>query len=303
MADRPTSHPPVADRISWAYRLIQAMGGAQWGKAPTDTDVDTLRRWHERLSPLFGAWRYFNLHVEGWDNLPPPPVLFVSNHSGGSTLIDVWGLWYAWHAHFKFRRPIHALAHELVFAPPGLGRTVAQVGAVRASRRQGLAVLQAWRRDLLVLPGGELDTWRPFSDRYAVRFGGRQGYARLALATGVPVVPVAHRGAHHTLMVLTDGRQFARLMGLQRYFRAEVFPVHLSLPWGLTVGPWPHLPLPATLAYRFGAPIVPPEPCADPSREQVHQFDRQVREALGVLLEGYRVERPRRARSSSEPLR
>ncbi|HRG98734.1 MAG TPA: hypothetical protein PLR99_20925, partial [Polyangiaceae bacterium] len=73
-----------------------------------------------------------------------------------------------------------------------------------------------------------------------------------ALEARVPIVPVAHAGAHETLRVLTDGHRFARAVGLQRFARAEIFPVHLSLPWGLAIGPWPHIPLPTTLRYRFG---------------------------------------------------
>ena len=52
-------------------------------------------------------------------------------------------------------------------------------------------VLHEYGRDLLVMPGGEQDTWRPYHKRYAVNFAGRTGYARLALTWGVPIVPRA----------------------------------------------------------------------------------------------------------------
>ncbi len=44
-------------------------------------------------------------------------------------------------------------------------------------------------------------------------------------------------------------------MGLQGIARADVFPIHLSLPWGLGFGPLPRLPLPTTLRYVIGQPI------------------------------------------------
>ncbi len=83
------------------------------------------------------------------------------------------------------------------------------------------------------------------------------GYARLALKAGVPIVPLAHARAHETLIVLSDGRRFARALGLPAIARASIWPVHLSLPWGLAIGPWPHIPTPARLRCRIGAPVRP----------------------------------------------
>src|SRR5205823_1370763 len=111
------------------------------------------------------------------------------------------------------------------------------------------------KRDLLIFPGGDLDTWRPYSKRWEVDFGGRTGYARLALETRVPIVPVAHAGAHETLRVLTSGRGLAKAIGLKRFARANVWPIHLSLPWGLAIGPVPHIPLPGQFRYLVGEPI------------------------------------------------
>jgi 1-acyl-sn-glycerol-3-phosphate acyltransferase len=155
-------------------------------------------------------------------------------------------------------------------------------------------VLQRWQRDIMVMPGGDRDTWRPWKDRYKVNFAGRKGYARIALRTGVPVVPVANAGPHDSLMVLTDGHSFAEWIGLHDLTRASVFPVHLSLPWGVAVGPLPHLPLPVELRYRIGAPIPLPvgwEPCEEPPEEVVAAYDEQVRNAVQALLDQLREER------------
>jgi len=105
------------------------------------------------------------------------------------------------------------------------------------------------------------------------------------------VVPVAHAGAHQTLMVLSDGRRFARAVGLPRFFRAEIWPVHLSLPWGLAVGPWPHIPLPAKMSYRLSAPIDPRrfgDPGEEPSLDAVQALDAEVRGVIQGMLRGLR---------------
>ena len=242
-----------------SLNLIDAMharfGGGGLGQDPGAVDPAAIRKVDRWARLLLGEGRYFPIEASGWENLPPPPVMLVSNHSGGTSIPDAWGLTSAWYRHSGFERPIHVMAHDMVFSLKGLGRAFEKVGVLRASRAQARQVLGEWRRDLMVFPGGDLDTWRPFTARYDVRFSGRTGYAKLAAELDVPIVPVAHVGAHHTLVVLTDGRGLARRLGLPALARATIFPVHLSIPWGLAVGPMPHLPPPTTLRYRAGAPL------------------------------------------------
>ena len=76
--------------------------------------------------------------------------------------------------------------------------------------------------------------------------------------------------------------------------RARIWPVHLSLPWGLAFGPWPHLPPPVKLRYRFARPIYPEDVGAVPGREpteaQVEELDRRVRAAMQAELDALRDE-------------
>lgn len=280
----PTDHTP---RSGW-LRFQQSRGAASWGSNPDDLCPERLRRSLDRISPLFhperGPWP---ATVEGWDNLPGPGALVIGNHSGGTVIPDVWGLMAAWYRQHGVERPLHGLAHEMVFGLQAAGRFFAHRGILRASRAMAQAVLVERKRDLLVLPGGDLDTWRPFSERWTVNFHGRKGYARTSLQTGAPIVPVAHAGAHHTLIVLDDGQRLAELLHLPELFRAHIFPVHLSLPYGLAVGPLPHVPPPTRLRYRVGAPVVPPrlQPGQEPSQAQIDAHDAAVRAALQAELD------------------
>jgi len=221
------------------------------------------------------------------EHVPRTPTMIVSNHSGGTTIPDVWGFAFAWYQRFGASRPIHPLAHEMILSTQATARFFGRLGVLRAGRGVANEVLTRWQRDLLVMPGGDLDTWRPYKDRYRVQFGGRIGYARTAIVAGVPIVPVANAGAHETLLVLSDGRALAQRLHLHELTRANVFPIHLSLPWGLTIGPWPHLPLPTRLRYRFGAPIAPPAlaPGEVPTDDAVGDLDAQVRTAVQGLLD------------------
>jgi 1-acyl-sn-glycerol-3-phosphate acyltransferase len=278
--------PPQGQLLRWLNP-----DGIRTGTDPGGFDPAAVEQTVARAAHWFGPGRYFGLEVHGWESMPAAPALIVSNHSGGTTIPDVWGFGIAWYRRFGVARPLHPLAHEMVFSLPPLARFFARRGVLRADRRLAVEVLQNWRRDLMVMPGGDRDTWRPYTKRYEVCFGGRTGYARLALRTGVPVVPLANVGAHETLFVITDGRRAARALGLSRIARASVFPVHLSLPWGLAIGPWPHIPLPASLRYRIGAPIevpTPPEPDYQPPPGDVRELDAEVRRAVQALLDEMR---------------
>ncbi|MHB8878245.1 MAG: 1-acyl-sn-glycerol-3-phosphate acyltransferase, partial [Myxococcaceae bacterium] len=258
-------------------RLLNGRAG-EYGRDPRAFDGEAVSRTLRFLAPLFGPRRYFRLDARGLGEVPEPPVLVVSNHSGGTSIPDVWGLLVSWYRHFGVRRPVHPMAHELLLSTATPGTFFSRVGVLRGDPELALKALGDFGHDVLVMPGGDLDTWRPFRDRYRVQFGQRLGYARLALKAGVPVVPVAHAGAHHTLIVLTDGQAIARALRLPRLARAGIFPIHLALPWGLTVGPWPHLPIPVTLRYRVGKPILPARGLrgGEPARDEVLALNSKI---------------------------
>jgi 1-acyl-sn-glycerol-3-phosphate acyltransferase len=270
--------------LKWLHRSQHVA----WGTDPGEYRPEDVRRTLPKIKRLFGPGRYFGVDVQGWANVPDAPVMVVSNHSGGTSIPDVWGFLSAWYQNFGVYRPLHPMAHEFILATQLTGEYFARRGVLRGSREIAMKVLRDYRRDLMVMPGGDLDTWRPYSQRYTVRFGGRTGYARLALQARVPIIPLAHAGAHETLIVLSDGKKLARALRLPEIARASIWPVHLSLPWGLAVGPWPHLPTPARFRYRIGAPILPPAslgPGEEPSEEMVSDHDRKVQSAVQALLD------------------
>lgn len=263
-----------------------------WGNDPDELDFDAIEQALEGLRPFFGPHSWFETQVSGWERIPERTAMFVGNHSGGTTIPDTWGLGVAWYEHFGRTRPLHALAHEMVFVLEGLGKRFARLGILRANREMARRVLVDEGRDLMVYPGGDIDTWRPYADRYKVQFAGRTGYARIAIETGVPVVPVAQAGSHQSLVVLTDGRKLAEKLRLPQLFRAHIFPIHLSFPYGLAIGPFPHLPPPGTLRYRFGTPVVPPRWDGEGPvpRELIEDFDRACQAALQRELDVLRDE-------------
>jgi 1-acyl-sn-glycerol-3-phosphate acyltransferase len=258
--------------------------------SPADYSPEAVAQTIARAGLFFGEHRYFGLEVSGWEHVPPSPVMVVMNHSGGTTIPDVWGFGVGWYRHFGVERPIHLAAHDMILATARTRRFFGRRGVLRGSRQMARRVLSTWRRDLMVMPGGDEEVWRPFHRRYEVQFGGRVGYAVMALRCGVPIVPVAHAGAHETLIVLDDGRWLAGLLGLKRVVRAGIWPLHLSLPWGLALGPLPHIPIPARLRYRIGRPIqLASEPLDHPPAELVARLDARVRSSVQAELDALRT--------------
>jgi 1-acyl-sn-glycerol-3-phosphate acyltransferase len=278
--------------LRWLHRSSDTAVGTRHDDIDVGLILDSLRRTRYLINDQRA---YFRTTVHGWENVPSEPSLIVANHSGGTSVPDAWGLGLSWYREFGIGRPLHTLAHEMVFALKLTADPLSKLGILRANKELAYEVLTNWKRDLLVMPGGDIDTWRPWKERYNVRFSGRKGYVRLALRAGVPIVPIAHAGAHNTLIVLTDGQKIAEKLRLKKMFRASVFPIHLSLPMGLSFGPTPHIPIPMKLRYRVAPPIMPPESLAlgeEPDQALVAEVDEAVRTALQRELDQLREESP-----------
>ncbi len=202
---------------------------------------------------------YFRLQIEGAEQIPPSgPVLLVGNHNGGLVTTDGFFTGLAIHDRFAGQRAMYALAHDFLFYDPVLRSYAQRLGMLRAGHA---SARHAFARGhcVLVYPGSDLDTFRPFRDRGRVILGGRKGFLKLALHERVPIVPVVSAGTHEQMIVLIRGDRLSHLIHAHRWARADIFPIMLALPWGITFGFVPYLPLPAQTTVAFGAPISWPE--------------------------------------------
>ncbi len=198
---------------------------------------------------------YHRAEVRGLDRIPRGPALYVGNHNSFTYTPDMFIFGAAVFRQRGLTDVPYGLAHSFILGMPWFNRLLCPLGAVRACRQNGLRILASGRK-VLVYPGGDVDALRPFRHRGRVVFGGRQGYVRLALEARVPIVPVVAAGAHSTFIVLDDLRWLARMLGVDRRLRIKVWPLTLSLPWGLTLGPPPpHIPFPAHILIELLEPI------------------------------------------------
>jgi diacylglycerol/phytol O-acyltransferase len=193
----------------------------------TNKDVDAdfrpelARRISRVLRPLIRLW--FRYELTGVESLPDRPCIIAGNHSGIGIADAICLL--GSRDRFPASRRIVAMMHDLFVSAPLVGAICRASGAVRAHPD---AARQALGRgyDVVVFPGGGLDSCRPFTEADRVVFGHHRGYVRLALETGAPIVPLATTGSHHSYLLLpwigdAIGQRLRRL-GLSRDERLPI---------------------------------------------------------------------------------
>jgi 1-acyl-sn-glycerol-3-phosphate acyltransferase len=210
---------------------------------------------------------YFRLEVDGWERVPDRTSLLIGVHSGGALTMDAWTLVNAWHKHYGGDRLLHGTAHDVLMASPGLGDYFRATGVIAANRASVTAAL-AKGDDVIVWPGGDIDAMRHWRKRDTATLGGRKGFVRQAIRSGVPIVPVATVGGHDTVFVLSEGKWLAdlaeRVGGLKSKLRGANLPIITGFPFPLAVEVLPaHLPLPAKIRTEILDPI---ELVDDPER-------------------------------------
>lgn len=243
--------PEAGSGLDWedlfesARRRLSTIGMVERSAEVDEFGMDdvVIAKWNRLFDALADRW--WRIDVEGLDpGSPPLPSLFVANASG---LLPWDGIMLA-HMIARARpdapRPRFLVADWLVtqpFAQP----TLAGIGGVRACRENAERLLRSGR-SVVSFPEGLKGSAKVFRERYRLRRFGRGGAVRIALALGVPLVPVAVIGAEETHPVLFKVGSLARLVGL------PFLPVTPTFPW---LGPLGLVPLPSRWRMRFGAPL------------------------------------------------
>jgi 1-acyl-sn-glycerol-3-phosphate acyltransferase len=214
-------------------------------------DPDLTRQIVGRVGPLIK--RYFRAEVRDLDHVPAAGgALVVSNHSGGMFTPDVLVFAPEFYKKFGFDRPVYTLGHDMIFMGP-IGDLLHRAGVIEANRENAAQALRDGAL-VLVFPGGDYDSYRPTFTENVVDFNGRKGYVRTAIESGVPIVPMVSIGAQETQLFLARGDSIARRLGLNR-LRAEILPISVGFPFGLSVFFPPNVPLPSKIVTRILEPI------------------------------------------------
>ena len=266
---------PIADRI--AHELAE----------PAFRRDPEFIRSQLPLTAAYAGW--FSPEVRGLDNLPVTgPALLVGNHSCLFWMPEVWVTALAIIRRRGVEQAAYGLVYDLLLGAPGIGPYLRRAGALPADPRLARQALAAGAA-VLVYPGGDHEACRSWTERNRLDFGGRRGFVRLALAAGVPVVPVVTHGGHHAVVVLNRGDRLARLIGLPA-LRIGVFPIVLG-PFGVGTILTPPPPMPAAVTVEF-LPALDWTGRAPDDGAAVDACYREITAAMQATMDRLSAERP-----------
>jgi 1-acyl-sn-glycerol-3-phosphate acyltransferase len=244
-------------------------------------DTTFMERQKYFWNPLLDYW--FRMEMEGWDRLPDPPALFIGVHSGAPFVWDAWTVGIQWWRRFGDERQLHGTAHDALMAAPGIGAYFRKMGVLPAAP-DSIASALAAGHDVALWPGGEVDSLRTWDRRDEAVLAERKGFVKMAIRSGVPIVPIATVGGPDSMPVLTSGRRLARMLAIDKLARLKTFPIALSAPWGIGPALLPEIPLPTKIRTAFQEPI---ELDSDPERASDDGYiDEMYDEVLGSIQRG-----------------
>jgi len=239
----------------------------------------SLRALWRRCLPVFFDVRPF--HIEDPEKLSACKQYILAVHPHGVLSLDHLLTVAGFDAGFERIAPQarrSALSAGVLFKIPFVREVALATGCVDAGRRTASQCLNAGLC-LSVVPGGEREqllAQRGNLERLVLRR--RQGFVRLALQHGVPLVPLYCFGEAQLY------RQSQCLMGLRSWVQRKL-GVALVMPFG----PFglPGVPFPAPLRAVVGAPLEMPH-LATPTQEQVDDHHARYMASLEQLFEKHK---------------
>jgi 1-acyl-sn-glycerol-3-phosphate acyltransferase len=188
---------------------------------------------------------YWRVSTTGMAHVPlEGRALLVANHSGqlpfdgcmiGVALLNE-------HPNQRLVRMLYATWFPTL---PFVSLFFNKLGQAVGTEENGIRLLE---EDELVgvFPEGYKGSGKLFKDRYHLARFGRGGFARMALHTKAPIIPVSVVGAEETYISLRKSKTMAQLTGF------PYFPISPTWPWLGLLGV---IPLPTKWYIDFGEPI------------------------------------------------
>lgn len=230
---------------------------------------------------------YHRSEVRGLESFPPGGALVVSNHSGGLFPMDVPVFALGFYDTFGYDRPVFTLSHDMVLTGPTADFFIKN-GFIRANHENADEALRSGGV-VVVFPGGDYDVYRPTFSANKIDFDGRTGYVKAAINAGVPIVPTVAIGGQESQIYLTRGTGVAKLLRLDKLFRAKILPISVGFPFGLSAVVPLNIPLPTKIVMQVLDPIdITAKFGEDPD---IHAVDAHVRSVMQRALDDLAAER------------
>jgi 1-acyl-sn-glycerol-3-phosphate acyltransferase len=186
---------------------------------------------------------YFRVEARGFEHVPEGRVLLIANHAG-QLPFDAAMLGVALLLESEPPRLARGLGEYWIPRLPFVSEMATRGGNLVGTPENFRALIDA-EECVMVFPEGVRGMNKPYRERYRLqRFG--TGFARLALETRTPIVPVGIVGSEEQAPGLFDIKPLAKLLGMPAFPITPTFPL---------LGPLGLLPLPVKYRIHLGAPI------------------------------------------------
>jgi 1-acyl-sn-glycerol-3-phosphate acyltransferase len=213
-----------------------------YGYDPYGFHAPSARRLLLPSALLYRYW--FRVETHGIENVPEGGMLLIANHSGqfgyDGMMLAISMLLAA-----EPPRLARGMAEFLFARTPWAGTQLVRSGSLIGTPENCIAMLEAGEC-VMVFPEGARGANKPYKKRYQLQSFGT-GFMRLALETGVPIVPVGIVGAEE------QQPGFANLEDVGRRFDLPSFPITISQPWFGLLGS--AFALPVKYHIYFGEPL------------------------------------------------
>lgn len=228
----------------------------------------------DRLDPVVELSRPY---VDGLENLPcDGRFLLVGNHTtfGMAEIVMI-----PYFVHRQLGVRVRGLADRGFGDVRGLAADVLAAAGAVVGEPENAAELMLNDETVLVFPGGGREMPKFKGEEYQLRWEGRSGFARLAIAHDYPIVPVGLVGGDDVYHGLVErdsalGR-VSQFVGRRLGGRPD-----MAIPPTRGLGPT-LIPDPKRMYLRFGMPIQ----TAKPARAQAAKWQAAVKERTQTALE------------------
>jgi 1-acyl-sn-glycerol-3-phosphate acyltransferase len=282
-AQEPPVSSPWMRRLADAAEFVRRRAAGEYEVDPESGFDPELNR--AVLMPaaraLYRGW--FRVQMRGLEHVPSAgPAMVVANHSGVLPL-DAVMLQVGLLDEHPAARSLRMLSADLVYSVPLIGRVARASGHVSASPDEAERLLSAGEL-VGVFPEGFKGIGKPFSDRYHLQRFGRGGFARIAIQTGVPLIPVAIVGAEEIYPMVANWPELAAKLNL------PYFPITPLFPWFGLLGA---VPLPSKWLIEFCDPVptngFTPDQCDD--AEVIAELADKVKDTIATKIDELLAER------------
>lgn len=261
----------IADRIQKIPTTLNEFGYDAFGLHPQTASGQLFS------SALIYRY-YFRAETFGIERVPKGGVLLISNHAG-QLPFDGMMLAVAMLLEAEPPRLARGMGEYWIPQLPFLSWVAERAGNLVGTPENCVSLLEAGEC-VMVFPEGVRGMNKTFDKRYQLqRFG--QGFMRLALQTGTPIVPVGIIGSEEQNPGLANIESLGKLLGMPSFPITPTFPL---------LGPLGMLPLPVKYRIHFGEPLRLEGKSTDEDEVMQQKVD-LVRAAIDDLLANGREQR------------